>query len=64
MWCDNKSVVVNMISLQHYKSDITAVADMLEPTPFGLSLPNRTLLRIMGTQDLGAFLRDRENYYE
>ena len=41
-------VLINLLTLKFYETSLTSVAGNLVVTPYGLSIPNRMLLKVMG----------------
>ena len=66
---ENNCIVVNAFSKKTYLAKnqniiYLHIINSLIITPFGLSLPDRKLINIMGKLDAGEFLRTREEFYD
>ena len=62
-------IVIDMIGLKSYYSreewlDRIEINEFLKPCFCGLSLPVRKLILIMGKEDCGVFLKNRETMYD
>ena len=63
------NIVIDVFSKKYYnvsdpKLSCSKLHDILIPCFCGLTLPDRRLVKIMGSRDLGTFLKQREIYYD